>query len=184
MPLFNPPATEPNFAAADSGFLAWNYDIGVTATATAPTTNVVNLIRVNVRQPLLVTNVVLASTAGGASLTSGQNFVGLLSSAGTLVGTSADQTVAWGSSGLKPAALVSGPFTVAPPFVWVVFVSNTSSTTPTFFRSGALAAAAMNPGFTVSTARWATNGTATTALASVTPGSSTLAGTGYWAGLS
>jgi len=173
------------FTAADGAFLAWNYDLGVASNGSAPTTNVVNLIRVNVRQALSVTNVVLASTTAGTSLTSGQNFAGLYNSAGTLIGTSADQTTAWGTTGLKTAALVGGPFAVAAGFVWVAFVSNTGSTTPAFFRSASVAAAGLNGGFAAATARWATNGTATTALAgTVTPASNVLAGVGYWAALS
>lgn len=184
MPLFGTAAQTSSFSETDAGNLAWNYDIGVSSGSSAVTTNVVNLIRVNIRQPLLVTNVLLAIGTAGTTLTSGQNFVGLYNSAGTQIGTSADQTVAWGSTGLKTAALASGPFAVSPGFVWVMLVSNTTGTTPSFFRTGALGAAAMNNGFPVSTARWATNGTATTSLpASITPASNTLAGTGYWAGL-
>lgn len=175
-----------NFTPSDLGLLAWTYDIGVAASASTPTTNVVNLIRINIRQAISVTNVILAVATAGSGLTSGQNFAGLYNSSGTLIGTSADQTAAWGSTGLKTAALGGGPFALtAGTFVWVAFVSNTGTSTPNFCRSGAVPAAVMNAGFAAASARWATNGTATTALAgSITPASNALAGVGYWAALS
>ena len=173
------------FTAADAGYLAWNYDAGVVSSASTPTTNVVNLVRINIRQAISVTNVVIGVTTAGSGLTSGQNFAGLYSSAGTLIGTSADQTTAWGTAGVKSAALAGGPFAVAAGFVWVAIVSNTGTSTPNIFRSASGNAAAMNTGFAVATARWASNGTATTALAgTITPASNTLTGTGYWAALS
>jgi len=173
------------FTPADLGLLAWTYDIGVSASGSAPASGVVNLIRVNIRQAISVTNVVLAVTTAGSGLTSGQNFAGLYNSAGTLIGTSADQSASWASSGLKTIALTGGPFALsAGTFVWVAIVSN-GTTPPTLFRTGVLAAAPVNAGFAASTARYATNGTATTALAgSITPGSNVLAGTAYWAALS
>ena len=193
MPLFNPAVPDDAFTPADFGLLAWNYDPGVASTSSTPTTNVINLVRINVRQAISVTNVVLAITQAGASLTSGQNFTGLYAgqtvgsyTAGGLIGTSADQTSAWGTSGFKTAALTGGPFTIpGGTFVWAVILSNTSSTTPQFFRTGNLAAAPMNGGLTAANSRWATNGTATTTLpGSVTPASNTPAGIGFWAGLS
>lgn len=186
MPLYNPALPDDGFTPADCGFLAWNYDLGLAASATTPTTNVVNLIRINIRQAISVTNVNLAVSAAGSGLTSGQNFTGLYNSAGTLIGTSADQTTPWGTSGPKTAALTGGPFALAAgTFVWVAVVSNTGTSTPNFFRTVSGVASAINIGFTAATARFATNGTATTALASsITPGSNALAGVGYWAALS
>lgn len=174
------------FTAADAGLLAWNYDVGLSSNSTAPTTNVVNLVRINIRQAISVTNVLIGVTTAGGTLTSGQNFVGLYNSAGTLIGTSADQTTAWGTTGLKTAALTGGPFALAAgTFVWAAIVSNTGATTPALFRTASLNAAGMNAGFAAATARWATNGTATTALAgTITPASNVVAGVGYWAGVS
>lgn len=178
--------SELSFTPSDLAYLAWTYDVGLASSASTPTTNVVNLYRVNIRQAISVTNVILGVATAGSGLTSGQNFVGLYNSAGTLIGTSADQTTPWGTSGLKTAALVGGPFALsAGTFVWVAVVSNTGTSTPNLFRTSAGNSTVMNAGFTAATARWATNGTATTALpGSITPASNVLAGVGYWAGLS
>lgn len=193
MPLYNPAVPDDAFTPADFGFLAWNYDVGTAASNSGPTTNVINLIRVNVRQAISVTNVVLAIATAGSGLTSGQNFAGLYAgqtagpyTAGQLIGTSVDQTAAWGSAGLKTVALASGPFAIpANTFVWVGIVSNTGTSTPAFYRVVNSTASALNGGLAVAASRWATNGTATTALpASVTPASNTQVGIGFWAGLS
>jgi parallel beta-helix repeat protein len=180
------------FITPDTGYLAWNFDVGVSSNGTVPGSGVVNLIRVNIRRAMSVTNVILGVTTLGSTLTSGQNFAGLYAgqtagayTAGQLIGTSADQTAAFGSTGLKTIPLTGGPFALpAGTFAWVAVVSN-GTTPPALFRSGSLNAPAMNAGFAAATARWATNGTATTALpGSITPSSNTLAGVGYWAALS
>jgi hypothetical protein len=177
----------------DMGVLAWSIDVGCCSGSTVPTTGQVNLIRVNIRQAISVTNVILAVNVAGTGLTSSQNFAGLYAgqtvgayTAGVQIGTSADQSSAWGTTGIKVAALAGGPFAIpANTFVWVVFCSNTGTSTPSFFRGGSTQSAGLNLGGAVATARFATNGTATTALpASLTVGSNVLAGVSYWAALS
>lgn len=174
------------FTPSDAGLLAWNYDIGLAGNAAAPSNNVVNLIRINIRQAISVTNVILGVTTAGVGLTSGQNFAGIYNSSGTLIGTTADQSGNWNSAGLKTMALTGGPFALAAgTFIWVAVVTNFATSGPLFPRSCSLNQNIPNAGFTVSTARWATNGTATTALAnSITPSSNVLAGVGFWAALS
>jgi hypothetical protein len=173
------------FTPSDAGMLAWNGDPAQISGAGGPTNNTVTLIRVNVRQAILVTNVVVAVNSAGVGLTSGQNFAGLYNSAGTLIGTSADQTTPWGTTGLKVAALAGGPFAVPAGFLWVAVLSNTGTSTPQFTRYSSPASTAVNnAGFAAAAARWATNGTGTALPASITPGSNALIGPSYWAGLS
>lgn len=177
----------PPFLASDAGMLAWNFDPGNCVSATALTAGgAVNLIRVNIRAAISVANVVIGVTTAGSSLTSGQNFVGLYNSSGTLIGTSADQSVPWATNGVKTAALSGGPFNLAAgTFVWVALMCNTAGSAPTIMRGASLNTTTANAGFTAATARSATNGTGTTALpGSVTPASNVLAALVWWAALS
>lgn len=171
---------------ADAGFLAWNFDPILGTTGSAPANNTITLLRINVREAMTVTNVLVWITATGSGLTTNQNFVGLYNSSGTLVGTSADQTAAWGSTGLKTAALVSGPFALSAGFCWVAILPNESAgTVPSFLRAASgTSNSEMSIGLTVSTARFATNTTGTSLPSSITPASNTFTSQPFWAALS
>jgi hypothetical protein len=169
---------------SDAGFLAWTSDPQVNGTTGTLATGVINLLRVNVRAGISCTNVLAWITAGGSSLTAGQNFAGLYNSAGTLVGTSADQTTPWAGTGLMTMPLTGGPFNLAAGFYWVALLSNASVTPATFARSTQAAAGTPNAGLAVSAARFAANGSGTTLPASITPASNTLTSLPYWAALS
>jgi hypothetical protein len=169
----------------DSGYLAWTFDPAqVSATGIAPGSGVVNLAKVLVPQPISVTNVVLYVTSAGSSLTAGQSFAGLYNSAGTLIGTTADQSSAWTSTGRKSMALTGGPFTLTPGYYWVAFYS-VGTTPPSFGKNNnALDATFYNGTLSAARYRFATNGTATTALAAtITPGSNTALNTPWFAAL-
>jgi hypothetical protein len=128
-------------------------------------------------------------TTVGGTLTTGQNLIGLYSSAGTLIASSADQTATWGgTTGLKAAALtVQGgqSMNLTPGLYWVGLLVN--GTTAPVFATGNnnLSSVMANGRATASKARYATNGTATiTALpTSITPSSNTLSQITTWAGL-
>lgn len=112
MPLFPAPSYRYTFGPTDRGWLAWNYDIdtaGTTNTA-LPTGGRLELVKVRLPVAASVTNVLFYMGTAGSSLTSGQCFVALYTEAGVRVGVSADQAAAWATSGLKTAALASGPF--------------------------------------------------------------------------
>jgi hypothetical protein len=121
-----------------------------------------------------VTNITVAISNAGSGLTSGQNFMGLYSSSGTLIGTTADQTTNFSSTGIKVAALIGGPYTItggSNTFVWVAFVAN-GTTLPKPIGSGIGVVGLANLGLTAATYRGAYNGTASTALpSSITPSS-------------
>lgn len=73
---------------------------------------------------ITITNILYSVGSAGGTLTASENFVGLYSNTGTLIGTSADQTTNFGATGLKTAALVSGPFTGSWPYLYVGLVFN------------------------------------------------------------
>lgn len=176
------------FLAADAGYLEWAYDpVAITTQTALANTGGVYLIRVNVRVARSVTNVIAYLGVLGSSLTSSENFAGLYSSTGTLIGTSADQTTTWntgGSTGLKTIALTGGPFAVSAGFCWVALLFN-GTTGPAFGKAGNVSSVISNAGFTASTARFAiTSGSNTSLPGSFTPSASTLQGNEYWAAIS
>jgi hypothetical protein len=178
------------FNPASQNYLGWTHDPALNTTNNNPTAGKFYVMKVPVPESISVTNVSYYVQTIGATLTSGQNFVGLLTSLGALIGTSADQTTNFGATGLKTAALTGGPFAITggpSVYVWVVFLAN-GTTTPKFAATGSSAnpdGDAMNAGLTASTARAANQGTAQTALASIagTVGSNLKFQLLYWAGL-
>jgi hypothetical protein len=85
--------------------------------------------------PVTLTNAWVNITAGGTTLTAGQNLVGVANLAGSLLAVTGDQTAAWAGTGNMPAApLVGGPIIVPGPF-WSLLLS--VGTAPPTFRSGA-----------------------------------------------
>ena len=176
---------EPPFTAADAGYLAWNSDPDLGAQCLlAPVAGMVTLARINVRQAISCTNVVLSVPYAGSGLTSSECFAGLYGSSGTLIGTSADQSSSWATAGIYPAALSGGPYVLAAGFYWAAILVN-GTTSPSFLAaSGFPTATTGNNGFTVSTARGATATTGRTTLpASFTPSANSFC-VAAWAALS
>lgn len=173
-------------APSDHGLTAWTYDPALAVSATTPTSGVLNLTRVHVRETRTISNILVGVGTAGTALTSGQNLLGLYTSAGTLVGQTADQTTAWGSASTKTAALTA-PYIAQPGFYWVGILSVASTTTASFARAGGGGATAVSSaGLAATAARFGSYLTGQTAL----PASLTLAsiaqvtnGT-FWAALS
>jgi hypothetical protein len=176
-----------DYLPGDSGFLEWNFDpAGASSTGVICVTNKVALARINVRTPITVSNVVFNVNTVASSLTASQNFAGIYSSAGALLGTSAagslDSKVT--STGVITQPL-TGPVVLGPGFYWAALLFN--GTTPPVVATAPNSLVNANTGLTAAFYRWATNGTGTTALpASVTPASNGV-GSGavaYWVGVS
>ena len=174
----------PGYSPSDVGWLAWNYDpAGVVNNSTIPTGGV-QLIGVQVRAAVSCTNVIVVVNTGGSVLTSGQNFAGLYNSAGTLIGTSADQTTAWASTGLMTMALTGGPFALPAGLYWVSLLSN-GTTSPAFGRNVNNVAGLVNGTNAAATSRYGSILSGQHSLpGSITPASITAQGVGFWAALS
>ena len=186
---------------SDYGLLAWTYDPAFVTTQHAATSETLFLVRVNVRQQVSCTYVVLGMQVNGSSLTTGQNFSGLYAgqanggtwSAGSLVATTSDQTTNWGSSaneGMFAMALSGGPYTLPAGFYWVA-IQAVGSGVPSFYEiANSVAPPAgglINAGsLGVSTARSCTNGTTHTSTlpGSITPSSNVLNVSQWWAAIS
>jgi hypothetical protein len=180
----------PYWTPLDSGYLAWNFDpaVEIGGGTLMGTTGQVQLLRINVRRGITVTNVAVFLTALGVTLTSGQNFLALYGSAGgAAIGVTADQTTNWNSGGTNrfvPAALVGGPYALAAGFYWVGILSNWSGTAPSFGRAQTLNATLMNLGTAVSAARVGHYAAPNTTMPSITPASIVLDSNYFWVGLS
>lgn len=147
MPLY-PSQTGPVQIPTDRGYLGWTQQPHVLAGGTVvPTAGTLFLRRVRRLLGSSVTNIVTYATAGGSVLTSGQCFVALFSSAGALIGQSADQAAAWATSGLKTAALAGGPYVVTPGDYYVGLWFN-GTTGPSIARSGTINNNLVNAGLT------------------------------------
>lgn len=176
---------DPDFIAPDHGLLSWNYDPAMCgAGSTGTTAGTVYLMKIKiVNRSTVVTNVLMSVTAAGATLTAGQNFAGLYNSSGTLLSATADQTTAWGTTGLKTMAL-SAPQTLAVGNYYVAVVAN-GTTPPSFMRGADISSSGVNAGLTASTGRFVTGPTAQTTLpASITMGSNSTVQTARWVALS
>jgi len=167
------------------GWLAWNYDPHVATGSTALTTGQLHMIRLDLPAATVVNNVVYVVMTIGATLTAGQNLVGLYDASGTLLASTADQSGNWTTAGLKTTAFVSPP-TVAAGTYYLGFLSNGTTPMSLLRTTGSVAQANMiNLGMPAATARWATTGAGLTALPSpITMSGRTLAGGATWAALS
>jgi hypothetical protein len=184
-------APEHAWTAPELGFVAQSFDLATASpnvNTRLITAQVLNLIGLRVRHPATVSTVDLQLIANGATLTSNECFVGLYSSAGTLLGYSADQSTAWGSGAAKTistslTAESARSLSLLPGLYRVALLGN--GTTMPSFQSGANELTVnANGRLTASTARYATSGSGLTALpSSITPSSNTLTSVTWWAGL-
>lgn len=164
---------------------AMNMDPAAGTGFTAPTSGTVFMQRIDVPYSLLISNIHQVVGTLGSGLTAGQNFAGLYTAAGTRIGVTADQSVAWTTTGEKNMALVA-PALVTAGTYYVALLSN-GTTPPTFLRtaSSSVLADFVNHGLTADTARWTTGPTAQTTLpASITMASRLTSGTIYLAAVS
>lgn len=165
---------------------AMNMDPAIGAGFTALTSGTVFMQRLDVPYSLLISSIhQAAGGTPGAGLVAGQNFAGLYTAAGTRIGVTADQSVAWTTTGEKNMALVA-PVLITAGTYHVALLSN-GTTPPSFLRIAVSASVAdiVNHGLTPATARWTTGPTAQTTLpASITMASRVNSGTTYFAGVS
>lgn len=184
MPLFNPPVAPDFPQPSDLGYKSWAYDPASASTPLITGDGVVYLVRLQARRSEVWTNLHVGITTIGATLDSGQNFVGLYNSAGTKVAESADITSTFaGTTGEKQIPFAT-PVTVSAGFYWGAIVCN--GTTPVTLVRCAGSVADIGS-FNVGAAgrRFGTIGTGTALAASITPASiaATTSNT-YWVGIS
>ncbi len=175
-------------APADVGFVGWTYDAASlpnNPTGVAlPNGGVEFCWKVPIRTAQAFTNVRTLLVTLGSGLTTGENFIGVVSSAGVLIASSADMTAAWNTGGTTgvldaPMSTPAGPWLATPPFVWIVAVFN-GTTGPSFARTNNFSAALANGKAAATALRYATVLTGQTTLAGFTPSAMAATSDMYW----
>jgi hypothetical protein len=170
-----------DFQPNDHGYIGWSFDpIMAVNSTTLTTAGTLHVVKLHVPVAQNVTNIACYVSTAGAGLTSGQCFASLYQ-AGTLLGTTADQSTTWTSTGLKAMALSGGPFAVAAGDVYVAFWYN-GTTAPALAR--AAGSNVGNSGYLAASSRFGTANTGTTTTAPSTLGTVSAEGLAYWAAIS
>jgi hypothetical protein len=168
-----------------NNLLAWTYDAAFTvgAVASGPAAGVLTIARVPLESTGAINNILYSVSAAGAGLTSGACFLGVFDSAGNLLGTTADLSGVWNSTGSKTSALTA-PTTVqaAGSVIYIAMLFN-GTTAPLLRSSGN--ATMLNAGIVGSgNQRYGTVGTGLTTLpGTITPSSIATLAVCPWFGL-
>lgn len=173
-----------NWGPADHGYLTWAYDVAYSSGTAVALATAGTIYTIRLHNPVArnVTNIVTYLSAAGSSLTSGQCFASLFrADTGALLGTTADQTTAWGTTGLKTMAISGGPV-AAPAGDLIVGMWFNGTTGPAPFRTNGVAL--INAGLAAAASRWGTADTSRTTTAPSTLATIAAANTAYWAALS
>lgn len=170
--------------ASDRGYLAWSLPpFAATAGSALATAGTVYLTRLRRVPAGTVTNIIIFLSAGGSTLTVGQCFAALYDSAGTLLGTTADQSTSWASAGFKTMPLSGGSVTRSSGDLYVAKWFN-GTTGPSLYRSSNTSATMNNAGLVAPDMETATANTGVTTSAPATLGTQTAAGLHYWVAVS
>lgn len=169
---------------SDHSMAGWTFDPADVQGATIlSTAGQLELARVRATSAL-ITNILATVTVAGGTLTSGRNFAALFTDAGALMSATADQTTAWGTTGLKTMAL-SAAQAVTPGAFYRIGVFSNGTTLPTFARgSVAFSGAALNAGMSGSVLRYSSADTGLTTAMPANLGAQTAQATAWWFGLS
>jgi hypothetical protein len=163
-----------------AGLLGWAYDpVSCNGGAASPS-GVLTGTRVHLLRNSTVTNLVLILSAAGSALTNGQCFAVLYSTAGAVLGVTANQSAAWATAGSKSMALAGGPVAVTAGYYDVAWWS-VGTTPPQMLKS--FNSVSINLNLAAADLRfW----TANTGLTSTAPARSTKAASSsaFWAGVS
>lgn len=175
---------DPNmFLPADHGFVAWSYDPSFASTTGALTAGTLYLSAVRLRRAQTITKVWWAQTTAASSVTSGQNYAALISSAGTVLSSVGIDSAITGSNNPISATLGAAQTNAPAGVYWVAILTN-ATTPPTLVRTNGVLTGLNNAGLTGATLRYAVNGTGLTALpGSITPSSNSV-GPSWWVAVS
>ena len=180
--MLSNPLVRPDFTPADHGLVGWTYDpVSISTTSIVPSAGVLNVVKIKVPQPALISGIRMILGVVGATLTAGQNFAMVFDPSNSQVGVTADQSSAWASgTGDKDMPLVT-PVPVTGPFVYVGFYAN-GSTLPTWRLSGGTIAGG-NTNLATAASRFGTANTGLTTTPPATLGTITAQGLPWWVGL-
>lgn len=169
---------------SDHNLVAWTMDPSEAANNQVLTSGTLYMMGLWVREATSFTNIIFGASAAGATLTAGQNLIGLYDSAGNRVAQSADQSANWTSTGIKTTPMTGAPIALSAGMYYVAILSNGTTPVGVFRESNQSSANIINVGLTVATARSAELAGQTSLPATVTPGSRSFGPFSFWFGLS
>lgn len=171
--------------ASDQSLVGWTFDpVDQQGGTILPTAGLLMLSRIKVNAAA-VTGIMVNVTAGGATLTAGQNLAALYNDAGAILGAgavTADQSTAWQSTGLKTMALNVAQAVVPGAWYRVALFAN-GTTLPTLGRASNLPADSINAGMVAPTLRYSTANTGLTTAMPGSLGAQTASSPAWWVGL-
>ena len=177
----------PPWTASDNGLLTWTYDPALATAAVAPGSGTVYLSAVQLRVAATVSGVMLAQAGAGTSMTSGQNFLGLIDMSGTLQAVTADLSTTFTTANQLVNPNFTTPYAAPAGVYWIALLVNSTGTIPTFRTSMASTSASwsasVNANLTAATVRNGTNGSGKTSLTSITPSTNGTTGFMWWLAL-
>ncbi len=168
--------------ASDAGYVAWAYDHALAVNSfTLTPSGTIYTIKLRLPRSGTITNIHQVVLTVGNTLTSGQCF-GALYQNGSLLAQTADQSVAWVSTGHKTMAL-SAPVQAVAGIVVVAFWYN-GTTGPTFPRAVSSSNGITNVGMSAANSRFGTADTSITTTGPSTLGTLSAGSNALWAALS
>lgn len=154
----------------DYGHIAWNMDMSICTNNSSLVNGTLYMNRIKLRRPRKITNILFGINAIAVTPTANENFVALVNSSGSIVGSSATGSL---DSKLTSLGIVTQPLStayVAPAGDYYVVILTNCGTPPQLMRGSGQNFNSLNLGSSANKEWWATNGTTATAL----PGSFTL----------
>lgn len=166
-----------DWQADEMGLLGWAFDPVIVTGTQILISGSIYWIKIPVRKAVTITNVRYTIATAGATLTAGQNLIGLYDAAGTRLGVSADLSADWvGAVGTRETPL-GAPVAVAAGFYYAAMMSN--GTTPiTVTRGQSVSTSAINQGGSL---RYVETTGNTSLPASFVPGSANQSASARWA---
>lgn len=171
--------TDPNTTLpSDHNLTAWSYDPAFSSTGQLLTNGTLYLSAVPIRKAATISKLWYLTTTAGATPTTGQNWMGLYTSTGTLVASvGIDGSVT--SASVAVGATLGTPYAAAAGKYWVAILVN-AATAPTLLRTSGSTTGTNNANLSGTTLRFATNATTQTTLPGTITTSSNAAGPSIW----
>lgn len=177
------PAQRSDYVAADHGLLAWSYDPSFAGSVLiVQTAGRLNVARLKVPQPVLVTAIRMMMSTAGATLTAGQNFAMLFDESGNRVGVTADLSTQWAGAPGDLDMPLTAPVQVNGPYCHVGWYAN-GSTLPTFRLANLATVTNGNVNLATASSRYGQGQTGLTSTPPATIGTINGGNFPWWVGL-
>lgn len=174
-----------NSTSKIQGFATWNYDseLPIGTGAGVNVSGTIYLHKVYLAQGQTITGAATGVQTAGATLTSGQNLMGLYDSSGNRVAVTADQSAVWTSTGYKSANFTASYSVTTAGFFYVAILA-VGTTPPAFYQAANALSVLFNANVAAGSFRHCTGPTAQTSLpATITLGSTSASTFNTWIAL-